>query len=101
MSKPAESDMLSKIKSLQEQAQEKSSQVADLRSKQDQYRGRLAEKKAELARLLVEIKEAGLEPKDLKSKVEEGSEELRLLLEAFDRDIKIAEQAFSELEAKQ
>lgn len=101
MTRPTENDALAKIKALQERAKVSADRAADLKSKQDNYRGQLSAKKAELAKVLEEVKAAGLSPNNLRAEVDTRSEELRLLVESFERDLAAVEQAFADLEAKQ
>jgi chromosome segregation ATPase len=101
MTRPNENDALAKIKALQERAKSAADRAADLKSKQDQYRGQLSAKKAELAKVLEEVEAAGLSPKNLRAEVDTRAEELRVLVENFERDLEAVERAFADLEAKQ
>lgn len=60
--------------------------------------GKLDEKRAELARLVKEIKAAGFDPKNLRAEKEKLEAELQQLMDTFDQELTRVEESLAEYE---
>lgn len=67
-------------------------------SKKSQLLGRLEAKKQELAALSREIKEAGYDPKSLKSERDKAAQQLETATQSFAQDLALVEKALADIE---
>lgn len=86
---------LDKLKERVEELTRRHKQANDRRSK---LVGKLEEKRAELFKLKEEVKDAGLDPKNLKAEKQRLEEELQKLIESFEKELSVVEDALNEYE---
>jgi chaperonin cofactor prefoldin len=83
-------------------AEELKKKIEDLARRTDtvnksksELQGLLQAKKDELAKLIVEIKAAGLEPKNLSAEREKAKADLEAMIETYEKDLKAVEQSLA------
>jgi len=86
------------IETLREKFENLTRRYSEASEKRSRLLGKLDEKKADLAKLVEEIKAAGFDPKDLKAERDRLSSEIADLMVNFETNLSNVETALKELE---
>lgn len=92
--------MTTSIDQIKNQVEDLSKRFKTASSKKANLSGLLQAKKEELAALVKEIEDAGLDPKKLKERRDELQEEVVAMIEDLDKRLKQVEEAFTAFEKK-